>query len=123
MKPVSAAPIFWLNPRVEVGGTHSTCPAMTRARTGPTVPGVSLIARIRDEPPLRLFGAVAMTLIVVVCLLTDPRPGLHGDGPWVALGITALVVGIVLSIPRATAARTKRSWPRSNGRTTSRPTG
>jgi signal transduction histidine kinase len=61
---------------------------------------VKLMARIRGQPPLRLFGTVAMTLIVVVCVFTDPQPGLHGDGRWVALGVALLVVGIVLSIPR-----------------------
>ena len=44
---------------------------------------------------------VAMTVIVFVSLFTDPRPGLHGDGPLVALAVVALVAGILLSVPRA----------------------
>jgi signal transduction histidine kinase len=50
--------------------------------------------------PLSIFGTLAMTLIVVVTLITEPRPGGSGDGPWVALGVAALVIGIALSLPR-----------------------
>ncbi len=42
-----------------------------------------------------------MTVIVFVSLFTDPRPGLHGDGPLVALAVVALVTGILLSVTRA----------------------
>jgi signal transduction histidine kinase len=59
-----------------------------------------VLAYIRNEPPLRLFGTIAMTAIVVVTAFSDPRPGLHGDGPPAALAIAALIAGILLSVPR-----------------------
>ena len=40
-----------------------------------------------------------MTTIVLVALFTEPRPGLSGDGPWVALAIAGLLTGIFLSLP------------------------
>jgi hypothetical protein len=68
---------------------------MTRRRAGRTV------CRMRGRPaPLHVFGVVAMSTIVVASLLTEPQPGLSGDGPFVALGVLALVTGIALSIPR-----------------------
>jgi signal transduction histidine kinase len=69
---------------------------MTIAGRTPTVDGMS-----RPRQPLSVFGALAITLIVVVTLFTEPRPGTGGDGPWVALGVAALLAGIVLSVPRA----------------------
>jgi signal transduction histidine kinase len=52
-------------------------------------------------PPraLRVFGFVALALIVFSTLTTDPRPGLDGDGPWVALGIVLFAAGIAASLP------------------------
>ncbi len=50
--------------------------------------------------PLHVFGVAAMATIVVVSLLTEPQPGLTGDGPLVALAVGALVGGIALTIPR-----------------------
>lgn len=47
--------------------------------------------------PLSVFGTLAMTLIVVVTLVTEPGPD---SNPWVALGLAGLVVGIVVSLPR-----------------------
>jgi signal transduction histidine kinase len=47
--------------------------------------------------PLSIFGALAMTLIVVVTLVTEPRPDAN---PWVAVGVVALVAGIFVSLPR-----------------------
>ena len=69
---------------------------MTIARTTPTVDGMA-----RPRQPLSVFGTLAMTLIVVVTLFTEPRPGTGGDGPWVALGVAGLLAGIALSVPRA----------------------
>lgn len=40
-----------------------------------------------------------MTTIVVITLVTHPRPGLSGDGPWVALGVAAMLYGIAFSLP------------------------
>jgi len=69
---------------------------MTIAASGPTVDGMA-----RPQQPLSVFGTLAMTLIVVVTLFTEPRPGAGGDGPWVALGVAGLLAGIVISVPRA----------------------
>jgi signal transduction histidine kinase len=68
---------------------------MTAARATPTVRVMSL-----PREPLSIFGTLAMTLIVVVSLVTEPRPGLSGDGPWVALGVAGMVAGIFGSLPR-----------------------
>src|SRR5262245_53325857 len=53
------------------------------------------------EPPapLRIFGITAMTVLFVVACVTDPEPGLHGDGPLVVLGLVLYVAGLGLSIP------------------------
>jgi signal transduction histidine kinase len=51
-------------------------------------------------PPLRVFGIVALTAIVVASLLTEPRPGFSDDGPLVLLGVVLLIGGIALSAPR-----------------------
>jgi signal transduction histidine kinase len=53
--------------------------------------------------PLSIFGTLAMTLIVVVTLVTEPQPGLSGDGLWVSLGVAGLLAGIFLSLPRCVA--------------------
>jgi signal transduction histidine kinase len=90
-----------VHPEVEGHGCRSTRAVMTPARPRRTVGSVKLPGRIRDEPPLRLFGMIAMTAIIVASLLTEPRPGLHGDGPWVALGVALMVAGILISIPRS----------------------
>jgi signal transduction histidine kinase len=63
--------------------------------------------RIPREP-LSIFGTLAMTLIVVVTLLTAPRPGASGDGPWVALGVAAMLAGIFLSLPGAMVSPRRR---------------
>jgi signal transduction histidine kinase len=47
--------------------------------------------------PLSVFGAVAMALIVVVALITEPRP--FAD-VWVAVGVVGLIAGIFISLPR-----------------------
>ena len=72
---------------------------MTRVPESPTVPGVR--ERFFNEPPvpLRIFGTVAMTVIFVISLTTQPEPGLHGDGPLVALGLAGYLLGIWMSIP------------------------
>ena len=58
--------------------------------------------------PLSIFGTLAMTLIVLVSLLTEPRPGLSGDGLWVALGVAAMLAGIFMSLPRAEIPQRRR---------------
>ena len=47
--------------------------------------------------PLSIFGTLAMTLIVVVTLVTEPRPT---DDVWVAAGTAGLLAGIFISLPR-----------------------
>jgi len=76
-----------------VGSTRAT---MTRAEPRRTVPSVN-DRFIRQ--PLRLFGLLALTAVFVVSLTTDPEPGLHGDGPWVVLGLVCYVAGLALSVP------------------------
>jgi signal transduction histidine kinase len=49
--------------------------------------------------PLSVFGFVALSFIVLASITTEPHPGLSGDGPWVALGLVVLVVGIVMTLP------------------------
>jgi signal transduction histidine kinase len=53
-------------------------------------------------PPvaLRVVGVVSLVVIVVSVLTIDPMPGVHGDGPLVALGLALLLVGIAGSLPR-----------------------
>ena len=81
---------------------------MTSGSPGPTVSGVTL----REPPPigdgrstsaafvaLRVFGAVGLAVIVVSSLTVEPRPGLRGDGPLVALGVLLFVAGLAVSVP------------------------
>jgi len=81
---------------------------MTRARAPPTVWAVNL----RELPPLnagrpgqgapvglRVVGYTSLAVIFVSVLTVDPRPGLHGDGPLVALGFVLLAAGIAGSLP------------------------
>ena len=72
---------------------------MTRVLPRPTVPGVR--ERFFKEPPapLRAFGLVAMTVVFVISVTTQPEPGLHGDGPWVILGLVLYFAGIFMSVP------------------------
>jgi signal transduction histidine kinase len=51
--------------------------------------------------PLSIFGTLAMTLIVVATILTEPRPS---SDPWVAVGVGGLVAGIFISLPRCVPA-------------------
>jgi signal transduction histidine kinase len=82
---------------------------MTRAAAGPTVRGVNL----RDLPPigadrpgsgppvaLRAIGFAGLAVIVGSILTVSPRPGAHGDGPLVALGLALFAVGLAGSLPR-----------------------
>jgi signal transduction histidine kinase len=57
--------------------------------------------RFFKEPPvpLRIFGLTAMTVVFIVSLTTEPEPGLHGDGPWVLLGLVLYLAGIWMSVP------------------------
>jgi signal transduction histidine kinase len=80
---------------------------MTRAGAGPTVQGVNLrelppISRPGGGPPrgLRVVGFAGLGAIFVSILTVDPKPGLHGDGPLVALGFVLLAIGIAGSLGR-----------------------
>ena len=73
----------------------STPTPMTIASAPPTVESMSV-----PREPLSIFGTLAMTLIVVATLLTDPQPGLSGDGLWVTVGVAGLLAGIFISLPR-----------------------
>jgi signal transduction histidine kinase len=84
--------------RRPTGVDGSTRAAMTRAPARPTVSRVKVLGR-RPPAPLNVFGTLAMTAIVATALLTHPRPGLSGDGPWVALAVAGLLYGIVFSLP------------------------
>jgi signal transduction histidine kinase len=66
---------------------------MTRPPRRRTVPGV------KRPAPLNVFGFVAVAGIVISTVIVEPRPGLSGDGPWVALAIVAMLGGIAFSLP------------------------
>ena len=66
---------------------------MTPARARRTVP------RVKRPAPLNVFGTLAMTAIVLSAILSEPRPGLGGDGPWVALAVAGMLYGIAFSLP------------------------
>jgi signal transduction histidine kinase len=68
---------------------------MTSAPATPTVEAMSV-----PREPLSIFGTLAMTLIVVVTLLTEPRPD---EDVWVAVGVAGMVAGILISLPRCVA--------------------
>lgn len=55
-----------------------------------------------DGPPraLRFVGLGSLAVIFVSILTVDPRPGLSGDGPLVALGFVLLAIGIAGSVGR-----------------------
>jgi signal transduction histidine kinase len=84
---------------VETPGGGSTRATMTRVLPRRTVPGVR--ERFFKEPPapLRAFGLLAMTVVFLISITTQPEPGLHGDGPWVILGLVLYFAGITLSVP------------------------
>src|SRR6202008_965338 len=85
------------------GGDGCTQAPMTSARKIRTVGAMSV-----PRQPLSIFGALAMTLIVVISIVTEPRPGLSGDGPWVALGVAGLLAGIYLSSPQGPVPAARR---------------
>jgi signal transduction histidine kinase len=68
-------------------------------------------SRIFKEPPapLRIFGLTAMTIVFIVSLTTEPEPGLHGDGPWVILGLAGYLVGIAISVPARELSARRRT--------------
>jgi signal transduction histidine kinase len=72
---------------------------------------VAVRSRIFKEPPapLRVFGLIAMTVLFLIALVTKPEPGLHGDGPWVVLGLVLYVAGLWLSIPARQLPGTRRA--------------
>ena len=69
---------------------------MTYSRVRPTVEDMSV-----PREPLSIFGTLAMTLIVVATLLTEPGPL---SDAWVAAGVAGLVAGIFVSLPRCVPA-------------------
>ena len=96
-----------VHPWVETRVSGSTLATMTSAREGPTVPGVNLrelppISRPGSGPPvaLRVVGFVGLAVILVSILTTSPRPGLHGDGLLVTIGLVLLAGGVAGSLPR-----------------------
>ncbi len=52
-------------------------------------------------PPraLRIFGFVAMAVIVVSTFTTEPKPALEGDGLLVTIGIVLFLAGMAASLP------------------------
>jgi signal transduction histidine kinase len=60
------------------------------------------ISRPGGGPPvaLRVIGFVGLAVILVSILTTPPRPGLHGDGLLVTIGLVLLAAGIARSLPR-----------------------
>src|SRR5690242_4298597 len=81
---------------------------MTPARAIPTVGAVKLPADLplrplgfQRPPILRLWGMVALGVIVVSVFSAEPHPSLRSaDGRWVALGVAIMATGIALSLPR-----------------------
>jgi signal transduction histidine kinase len=67
--------------------------------------------RLFKEPPipLRIFGLTAMTILFVVAVTTPPEPGLHGDGPWVVLGLVFYLAGIYMSVPARPVSAPRRA--------------
>jgi signal transduction histidine kinase len=58
-----------------------------------------------DAPPnavraLRLFGAVVLVFLVVAIATTEPRPGVDGEGRWVAIGLVGVLAGLVVALAR-----------------------
>ena len=49
---------------------------------------------------LRLLGVVSVAAVVISVGASAPRPGVHANGPWIALSLAAMVAGIALSVPR-----------------------
>jgi signal transduction histidine kinase len=49
---------------------------------------------------LRLLGVVSLAAVLVSVGASAPRPGIHGNGPWIALSLATVVAGIALSVPR-----------------------
>ena len=62
------------------------------ARVGPTVCSACSSATRRRRPAegppraLRALGLVSMAAVLISTFVTDPKPGLHGDGPLVIVG-------------------------------------
>jgi signal transduction histidine kinase len=62
----------------------------------------------RRSPVLRVWGIVALGVILLSVLTTDPQPGLSGDRAWVTVGLALLVAGVALSMPRRELPRGRR---------------
>ena len=97
-----------VHPWVETRVSGSTLATMTSARETPTVREVNLrelppISRPGSGPPvaLRVVGFVGLAVILVSILTTSPRPGLHGDGLLVTIGLVLLPGGVAGSCPTA----------------------
>jgi signal transduction histidine kinase len=81
---------------------------MTRTGARPTVSRMKLPFTREPREPLRVFGMLAMTAIFVVSLATEPRPGLEGDGPSVALALAVFAAGVFLSVPHRKVSDVRR---------------
>lgn len=59
------------------------------------------VSTVRDGPPiaLKVIGFVAAAAVLGSTLVTDPKPGLSGDGLLVALAFALMLAGLVLAFP------------------------
>lgn len=48
--------------------------------------------------PFRAWGMVCVAAVIALSCVLEPRPGLSGNGPWVALGIAGFVCGVALTL-------------------------
>src|SRR4051794_3037624 len=88
-----------------VGGDDSTHPPMKAREPPRTV----CFVRFRDIAPpghegpprgLRALGFAALAVVLGTPFITDPKPGLDGDGPFVALAIVLMASGMALAMRR-----------------------
>src|SRR4051794_14900050 len=49
-----------------------------------------------------------MTVVFVIAVTTKPEPGLHGDGPWVVLGLVLYLGGLWMSVPARELSGSRR---------------
>src|SRR3954469_25854157 len=88
-----------------VGGEGSTRAPMKALQRGTTVCVVNfrdLAPPSNEGPPraLRALGLIAMATVLISTLVTDPKPGLNGDGLLVIAAFIALASGLILAARR-----------------------
>src|SRR3954470_1228798 len=88
-----------------VGGDGSTHPPMNAREGSRTVLSVrfrDIAPPGREGPPraLRALGLLSVIAVLGSPFVTDPKPGLHGDGPLVALAIALMATGLGLAMRR-----------------------